>query len=104
MKTATFIKETRKASGLFGGAALYKLNPPLAYTYWDGQDNEITDQTQYVVVSATKIPGYPETYIFPADEKGRWLDSGELEGSYRGGMDHEVALNNAGYEIREETA
>ena len=40
-----------------------------------------------------------ETYIFPADEDGNVLDWGELEGSYRGGMDHEEALHNAGYEI-----
>lgn len=39
-----------------------------------------------------------ETFIFAADEKGnvtRWV---ELRGSFKGELDHDKALRNAGYE------
>lgn len=41
----------------------------------------------------------PETYIFPANEDGKVVHWAELEGSFRGGLDHERALRNAGFEV-----
>ena len=35
-----------------------------------------------------------------ADERGNVLDWGELPGSFQGYVDHEEALNCAGYEVR----
>lgn len=66
---------------------LYKLNPPL-------------ETHKFVVVSAV-YAAYtgPETYIFPADEYGNVTSWIELDGSFRGDMDHETALKNAGYDL-----
>jgi len=72
-------------AGFQGSANLYQVDPPL-------------DGHEYVVVSAAMVPfSGPETYIFPASKEGIIYNFGELEGSYRGGLDHEIALKNAGY-------
>lgn len=66
---------------------LYKMDPPLEGAAW-------------VVVSAADVMfSGPETYIFPADEDGHITDWFELDGSYRGGLDHEHALALAGYTV-----
>ena len=60
---------------------------------------------EYVVVSAAKdakdkydnLVG--ETFIFGSDESGKIRSFLELPGSYRGGIDHQKALNDAGYDI-----
>jgi hypothetical protein len=72
-----------------GTAKHYRCDPPL-------------EGHEFVVASATvAMYSGPETYIFPADAEGRVTGWGELEGSYRGGMDHDEALVNAGYEVRQ---
>ena len=79
----------RRVRGMAGDARLYRLNEPLG-------------GYQYVVVSAVdERPAYRvyETYIFGADHTGKVLHWGELEGSYKGGADHEEALRGAGYEV-----
>ncbi len=53
----------------------------------------------YVIVSAAEVLGEPETYIFEADPLGNVIEWIELEGSYKGGLDHEQALRRAGYMI-----
>lgn len=92
MKTARKIKDL---AGFTGAAALYELS--------DFIEVEGTDEIfSHVVVSATVAPYTgPETYIFPANADGKVEDWGELPGSYRGGLDHEQALRNAGYEIEQ---
>lgn len=84
-KHAIWIKDVSK--DFRGRANLYRLTSPL-----DGHD--------YVVVSEV-VAAYsgPETYIFGSDAMGNVLDWGELDGSYQGGMDGELALMNAGYEV-----
>lgn len=83
-KTATLV---RKLSGFNGDARLYRLSEP-----HDGHD--------LVIVSAVVVMfSGPETYIFPADESGEVTDWGEMDGSFRGELDHEQALSNAGYEV-----
>jgi hypothetical protein len=94
MHTATFIK---RIPGWRGEARLYRLDPPIVDRDWD--DNP-SDEYEYVIVSAA-VADYsgPETYIFPATEDGEAIDMGELPGSYRGGLSHAEALDNAGYEV-----
>ncbi|HEY6117458.1 MAG TPA: hypothetical protein VI172_16010 [Candidatus Dormibacteraeota bacterium] len=83
-KTATFIKHIQ---GWRGDARLYRLSPP-------------HEASPHVIVSATEVPYLgPETYIFPATDEGSIVSWSEMEGSYRGGLDHAQALRNAGYEI-----
>lgn len=57
---------------------------------------------EYVVVSSVFAfdTSQEETLIFAADETGKIIDWNDLPGSYRGGMDHELALQNAGYKIK----
>ena len=83
---ATMVREFRNHE-FTGEARLYRVDPPL-------------DGNSFVVVSATVAPySGAETYIFPANEDGTvrsWL---ELDGSYRGGLDHDEALRRAGYTV-----
>ncbi len=83
-KTAQRIKNL---PGFRGEACLYKCAPPL-------------EGHEYVVVSAAfAMFDGPETYIFPADKDGEVIDWGELSGSLRGTLEHEDALQAAGYAI-----
>jgi hypothetical protein len=81
--------------GAQGVQRLYRLNPVMLG--WDG------DAHEYVVVSAVQTILGPETYVFAADESGVITKWTELDGSYRGGLSHEEALRNAGYEVVTET-
>lgn len=86
MKTATWLRDITDWQG---NVSLYELSEPL-----EGAD--------FVFVSAVRVPfSGPETYIFAADgpdatDPSSWA---ELDGSYRGGLSHEHALANVGYEI-----
>jgi len=86
-KTATFLGRVNPDAN--GYQKLYRLDPPL-------------DGNEHVVTSAVTVFGPwggPETYIFPADSEGIVMSWLELDGSYKGGLDHEEALTNAGYEV-----
>ena len=75
--------------GMRGHAEVYRLDPP-------------HEGREYVMVSAVDAFGAgPETYIFPASEDGKVTDWLEMEGSFKGALDHVGALRNAGYEIEE---
>lgn len=88
---ATFIKDL---SGFRGDAKLFRLFPPLEDKVWD---DEVT-RHEYVVVSGVyAMFSGPETYIFGSDAEGEVTNWGELTGSFRGSIDHETALRNAGY-------
>lgn len=92
MKTAT---KVRDLDGFAGMAALYKLSEPLAS--YDESENSY----EYVVVSAVDNAYATETYLFGSNENGEVLNWLELEGSTRGVHDHQIALNEAGYEVNE---
>ena len=80
-----------------GHAALYQLNPPIRKTIFC---DDAVAEYEHVVVSAVCVLGTPETYIFASNNEGEIVDWCELNGSYRGGLDHDEALANAGYEIK----
>ena len=92
-KIATKIK---RLEDFTGEAWLYRLSPPIIVKAdYDGGFN---GEVEYIVVSATvALYSGAETYIFPANDKGEVVDWGELDGSYRGGLDHIKALREAGY-------
>ncbi|MCD5310901.1 hypothetical protein [Kineosporia babensis] len=70
---------------------LYRLDPPI---------EAAGSKRRYVIVSGVNVPfSGDETYIFPADESGKIVDFTELDGSFRGAIDHERALAGAGYEV-----
>ena len=90
------MRETRKSAVALrnvketqGRACLYKLSEPLIVY-------------EYVVVSAVKsnlTDREGETLIFGSDDTGKIKSFLELPGSYTGGMEHDKALNDAGYDI-----
>ena len=60
---------------------------------FDYEKDKNTKKTKYVIVSAADAMfSGPETYIFPANKDGEIVDWGELNGSYKGGYDHDKAL------------
>lgn len=92
--TAAFV---RTLTGFRGDARLYRVSPPMAGRSWMSDETATHD---YVVVSAADVMfSGPETYIFPADEDGNVVDWGEVDGSFRGALDHERALHEAGYTV-----
>lgn len=98
MNTAKLLRDN--IPGFTGHAAVYELSPPMEWKNWLTKRKKTA---KYVVVSATSaaaaIVGEPETYIFKSTKTGKVKEWGELDGSYRGGLSHEEALNGAGYEI-----
>lgn len=94
MKTATLLKtQTSEADA---EQRVYRLDPPHVETDWDGVER--THDT--VVVSGVyALFSGPETYIFPGTVDGEVTDWIELEGSFRGSIDHEAALKGMGYEV-----
>lgn len=83
---AIFIKEQVSPVGAM--QEVYRLSPPADSIH------------EHVVVSAVAVPFTgAETYIFPGESDGTITDFMELEGSYRGGLDHEHALRGLGYEV-----
>lgn len=99
MPTATLIHSNLE--GFHGVVHLYRLDPPMQVESYDYEtDTSVLGVVPYVVVSAVNVPySGPETYIFPADESGKVLSWLEMEGSYRGGLDHAEALKGAGYDV-----
>jgi hypothetical protein len=99
-KTARFIGTVNLQAT--GDQRLYELSPPLLEEPWFDDDDQPVKHHRFVVVSAVvALYSGPETYIFPSDEKGNityWI---ELEGSFRGALNHEAALQGAGYEVEE---
>lgn len=93
MKTAKFIKQIEPAAG---DMRLYKLSEPVKVNDWEDEP----ETTEYVAVSAV-IAAFtgPETYIFPANGEGKITEWGEMEGSYRGGLNHARALEGLGFVI-----
>lgn len=84
MLKATFLKEQISHRGAV--QRVYRLEPggPLP---------------EFVCVSAiVAMFSGPETYVFACDAEGEITDFSDLEGSYRGGLDHDEALRGAGYE------
>lgn len=89
---ATFVRVTNSEPA---NQRLYRVDPPVSYGWPHGDTT-----TDHVLVSAADTYTGPETYMFPADAGGNVLDWMELDGSFRGELDHERALRNAGYEVR----
>lgn len=100
-------REVARLHGYAGDARVYRLDPPIESQV----DDPNARKCSLVVVSAVEAPlTGPETYIFPAyeqapDERGNayavdsWF---EMDGSFRGGLDHERALRGAGYVVEQE--
>ena len=88
--TAAFISEQGSPPGAI--QRLYRLSVPMK--------NYKDESFDYVMMSGVYVPcSGPETYIFGADAEGNVLHWGELDGSFRGDIDHARALRGAGYAV-----
>ena len=106
--TATFVKDMPRGNNLsVEGQKLWRLSAPIrteAMTVSESNGvryfSDGTAYTKYVVTSAANASfSRPETYIFPAGKDGEIIDRVELAGSFRGGLDHQQAIRNAGWLI-----
>jgi len=92
VKTAQFLK---KIYGWNGDTRFYQLSSPAIYSYGHPEK-----RTSYVIVSAiVAIYNGPETYIFPAKANGMVITYREMDGSFRGELDHAQALAGLGYVV-----
>lgn len=86
---ATFLQDF---DGSQAHQKLWKLSEPVKY-----EDEKVT---KYVVTSAVYAYSGPETYIFACDHKGEIICWSQMDGSFRGEMNHERAIIDAGWECR----
>jgi hypothetical protein len=81
-----------------GDARLYRVDPPAKY-HVEG-DHDTVLETEFIIVSAVNAMfSGPETYIFPANRDGTAINMLEIDGSFKGDLDHEQALRNAGQDV-----
>lgn len=84
------------------------MNEKIAIKIKDVSDNQILWEVlprieghKYVITSTSNVQfSGPETYMFPANEKGTIIDWCELPASYRGGLNHEKCFEDIGYKTK----
>ena len=100
MKIAKFMGE---APGEWrGDARWFRMEPPMTSGEYDfDSESEVVKEYSDVILSAAMVlfTG-PETYIFPANERGEIQSWIELDGSMRGTLDHNAVLSSIGYQVR----
>jgi len=97
--TAELIKDV--SADFRGNAKLYKLSSPVRYKD-TSPETPRKRHTNFVVVSSVDLAldhGGSETFIFPADAKGKIQSWTELEGSSKGKVSHDVVLGLAGFNL-----
>jgi hypothetical protein len=103
MKQAKFIS---KLDAWKGDARVYEVDPPVVIPDDDWKEELRGKKFRHVIVSSADVHrSGQETYIFPAKRTGDTFDVadwGELEGSFKGSLDHEKALLGAGYRVRDQ--
>lgn len=84
------------------------MNEKIAIKIKDVSDNQILWEVlprieghKYVITSTSNVQfSGPETYMFPANEKGTIIDWCELPASYRGDLNHEKCFEDIGYKTK----
>mgnify|MGYP000004704127 FL=1 len=97
--TAELIKDV--SADFRGNAKLYKLSSPVRYEDTN-RETPRKRQTKFVVVSSVDMAldhGGSETFIFPADAKGKIQSWHELKGSSKGNLSHDVVLGLIGFNL-----
>ena len=96
LNTAELIKDV--SEDFRGEAKLYKLSSPVGFIDTSGETKR-KRQTKFVIVSSVTWHLGSETYIFPADAKGKIQSWQELEGSSKGKVSHDVVLGLVGFNL-----
>ena len=95
------VKYVEESNGFRSQASLYKLSEPVEYGIKWNDDDPPLQTTQYVIISSVVTLQFhgdgPETYIFPADKNGNIIDWCEMDGSLKGTMSHDDAIEAAGW-------
>ena len=97
--TAELIKDL--SADFRGNAKLYKLSSPVRYIDKSLEASK-KRQTKFVILSSVDLAldhGGSETFIFPADAKGKIQSWHELEGSSRFKVSHDVVLGLLGFNL-----
>ena len=99
--TAELIKDV--SADFRGNAKLYKLSSPVRYIDKSLEASK-KRQTKFVILSSVDFLEWPdngcsETFVFPADAKGRIQSWQELEGSSRFKVSHDVVLGLLGFNL-----
>ena len=97
--TAELIKDV--SADFRGDAKLYKLSSPVRYIERSAETPR-KRQTKFVILSSVELAldhGGSETFIFPADAKGKIQSWQELEGSSKGKVSHDVVLGLVGFNL-----
>ena len=97
--TAELIKDV--SEDFRGDAKLYKLSSPVRYIE-RSRETKRKRQTKFVILSSVELAldhGGSETFIFPADAKGKIQSWQELEGSARFKVSHDVVLGLLGFNL-----
>ena len=97
--TAELIKDV--SEDFRGDAKLYKLSSPVRYIERSAETKR-KRQTKFVILSSVELAldhGGSETFIFPADAKGKIQSWQELEGSARFKTSHKAVLDLVGFAL-----
>ena len=99
--TAEMIKDV--SADFRGDAKLYKLSSPVRYIDKSLEASK-KRQTKFVILSSVDFSDWPdlecsETFVFPADAKGKIQSWQELEGSARFKTSHDVVLGLVGFNL-----
>ena len=97
--TAELIKDV--SEDFRGDAKLYKLSSPVRFIDTSLEASK-KRQTKFVILSSVDLAldhGGSETFIFPADAKGKIQNWQELDGSSKGKVSHSAALDTLGFNL-----
>jgi hypothetical protein len=94
--TAELIKDV--SADFRGDAKLYKLSLPVRFIDTSGETKR-RRQTKFVILSSVTWHLGSETFIFPADAKGKIQSWNEMEGSCKGKVSHDVVLGLVGFPL-----
>lgn len=93
MITATLVRSLNDKHG-DGSKKLWRLSQPVRTS----RDEEDITTTEFVVSSGAYVLfSGPETYLFAATAEGEVAEWSEMSGSFKGALDHEEALERAGW-------
>lgn len=98
--TAELIKDV--SADFRGVAKLYKLSSSVRYKEIINSETSKKRQTKFVILSSIELAldhGCSETFVFPADAKGKIQSWYELEGSSKGKVSHNVVLGSLGFDL-----
>ena len=91
--TAELVRDVTTPASNAIDQRLYRLSRPVRLRKLFDDDEGEGAEFDHLFVSAVRVLGAPETYVFPAAADGAVIDWLELDGSFKGGLDVQRALD-----------